>query len=74
MGGAPAGAQLPKLAFAPDKLLQLQQQYLKDATELWNQSLHANPPVTDRRFAGDAWGHNPVAAFSAAAYLLNART
>ncbi|MGE0330039.1 MAG: PHA/PHB synthase family protein [Ramlibacter sp.] len=74
MGGATAGAQLPKLAFAPDKLQQLQQQYLKEATELWNQSLHANPTAADRRFAGDAWGHNPVAAFSAAAYLLNART
>ncbi len=74
MGGATAGVPLPKLAFAPDKLQQLQQQYLKEATELWNQSLHANPPATDRRFAGDAWGHNPVAAFSAAAYLLNART
>jgi polyhydroxyalkanoate synthase len=58
----------------PDKLQQLQQQYLKDATELWNQSLHANPPSTDRRFSADAWGHNPMAAFSAAAYLLNART
>ncbi len=75
MGGAVGGAaQAPKLAFAPDKLQQLQQQYLKDATELWNQSLHANPPSTDRRFSADAWGHNPIAAFSAAAYLLNART
>ncbi len=73
MGGLAAGAQAPKLAFSPDKLEQLQQQYLKEATELWNQSLHANPPATDRRFSADAWSHNPVAAFSAAAYLLNAR-
>ena len=72
--GAALPTAAPQLKFSPDKLKTLQQQYLKDATELWNQSLHANPPVTDRRFAGDAWGHNPVAAFSAAAYLLNART
>ncbi len=74
LGAVAGGAQAPKLAFSPDKLQQLQQQYLKESTELWNQSLHANPPSADRRFAGDAWGHNPVAAFSAAAYLLNART
>ena len=74
MGAAAAGAQAPKLAFSPDKLQQLQQQYLKEATDLWNQSLHANPPSSDRRFSADAWSHNPVAAFSAAAYLLNART
>jgi polyhydroxyalkanoate synthase len=74
MGAAATGAQAPKLAFSPDKLQQLQQQYLKEATELWNQSLHANPAAPDRRFAADAWSHNPVAAFSAAAYLLNART
>jgi polyhydroxyalkanoate synthase len=62
------------LALAADKLQQLQQQYLQQATELWNQGLHANPVSSDKRFAGDAWGHNPVAAFSAATYLLNART
>ena len=28
----------------------------------------------DKRFAGEAWGSNPVASFSAAVYLLNART
>src|SRR5690606_36990146 len=31
-------------------------------------------PQTDRLFAGDAWSSNPVAAFTAATYLLNART
>jgi polyhydroxyalkanoate synthase len=30
--------------------------------------------LKDRRFAGEAWSHNPVAAYTAAAYLLNART
>jgi polyhydroxyalkanoate synthase len=67
-------ASPPQLSFAPDKLAALQQAYLKEATELWNQGLKANPVVPDKRFASEAWAHNPVAAFSAAIYLLNART
>lgn len=67
-------ASLPQLSFTPDKLAALQQAYLKEATELWNQGLKANPVVPDKRFASEAWAHNPVAAFSAAIYLLNART
>ena len=72
-----AGTQdtsLPQLSFAPDKLAALQQAYVKEAAELWNQGLKANPVVPDKRFASEAWAHNPVAAFSAAIYLLNART
>ena len=71
--GAPTG-QLPKLSFTPEKLAQLQQAYVKDATELWNQSLQGSPKTKDRRFSGSAWTENPMAAFSAAVYLLNART
>jgi polyhydroxyalkanoate synthase len=41
---------------------------------LWNQGLQANPTLKDRRFNGEAWSQNPIAAFSAASYLLNART
>lgn len=62
------------VTMAPDRLQTLQQQYLKEAAELWNRGLQAAPVVKDRRFVGDAWASNPVAAFSAAAYLLNART
>lgn len=64
----------PPLSFSPSKLQELQQQYLKDAAQLWNQGLQSNPVNTDKRFSADAWSNNPVAAFSAAAYLLNART
>ena len=64
----------PPVTLPPERLQALHQQYLKEAAELWNQGLHANPVVKDRRFAGDAWTSNPVAAFSAASYLLNART
>ena len=64
----------PALSFSPEKLEALQKQYISEATELWNQSLQGKPEVKDRRFKGDAWGQNPMAAFTAAAYLLNTRT
>ena len=72
MGATPNG--MPQLTFAPDKLQELQQQYLTEASALWNQSLHATPQVKDRRFSGEAWRHNPMSAFAAAVYLLNTRT
>lgn len=64
----------PQIKFSPEKLQELQQQYLKDAAELWMQSLQGATQPADKRFAAQAWSANPVAAFSAAAYLLNART
>ena len=75
LGGLP-GAQmtLPQLRFVPEKLQALQTHYFSDAAEIWNQSLHNSLQIKDRRFAGDAWNANPVAAFNAAVYLLNART
>jgi polyhydroxyalkanoate synthase subunit PhaC len=62
-----------KVSFDPAKLLEIQNQYLKDVAGLWNQGASVQPKG-DRRFADEAWSNNPVAAFSAAAYLLNART
>ena len=70
---APAAAP-PKIRFSPEKLQELQQQYLQEAAGLWEQSLHGTAPARDKRFEGKAWENNPVAAFSAAAYLLNTRT
>ena len=72
--GAPGQPNLPKIQVSPTRLQELQQQYLKDAADLWNQGLNGAPVVKDRRFSAEAWGTNPMAAFSAAAYLLNART
>ncbi len=63
-------AQAPKISFAPEKLQELQQQYLKEAAGLWSQGA---AKADDKRFAAEAWSTNPVAAFSAAAYLLNTR-
>ena len=47
--------EMPQLTFAPDKLLELQRNYIKEANELWNQCLHASPQLKDRRFKGEAW-------------------
>ncbi|MGQ9723778.1 MAG: class I poly(R)-hydroxyalkanoic acid synthase [Tepidimonas sp.] len=58
----------------PRAWVEIQQDYLREAGELWRQGLQVQPPRGDRRFAADAWARNPVAAFSAALYLLNART
>ena len=68
------GAAVP-LQIPAEKLQQVQQQYLEEAKALWNQSLQASTlAASDKRFSGEGWQSNPVAAFSAATYLLNART
>ncbi|WP_114970491.1 class I poly(R)-hydroxyalkanoic acid synthase [Rhodoferax ferrireducens] len=63
----------PQINFSHEKLQELQQQYLKDATGLLTQGVPGLPQPADKRFAAPAWGENPMAAFSAAAYLLNSR-
>lgn len=55
------------------KLAEIQQSYLHELAHIWNQGLEIKLPK-DRRFASEAWGSNPMAAFNAAMYLLNART
>ncbi|WP_432731931.1 class I poly(R)-hydroxyalkanoic acid synthase [Variovorax sp. W6] len=69
----PQMPELPRFSIDPEKLQSIQQQYLAEATELWRKGFDAKPEG-DKRFAGDAWGHNPLSAFSAAVYLLNGRT
>ena len=65
---------MPQIAMSPVKMQELQQQYLRDAAELWNNTLSGTAALGDKRFSAPAWSKNPVAAFSAASYLLNART
>ena len=74
MGMLAQGGETPQVGFAPDKLLRIQQDYVREAAELWNQTLQANFSLQDKRFKGEAWARNPLASFSAAVYLLNART
>jgi polyhydroxyalkanoate synthase subunit PhaC len=66
---APNGA----ITFSPEKVAALQQAYLREAADLWNHGL-SGVAAGDKRFASEDWGANPVAAFSAATYLLNGRT
>ncbi|MBC7549002.1 MAG: class I poly(R)-hydroxyalkanoic acid synthase, partial [Polaromonas sp.] len=76
--GTPGKAKAPEpLQFDKVALEKIQQTYLADAAALWNQSVQAGnaiPIASDKRFANTAWNESPVAKFSAAAYLLNART
>ena len=76
LGAAVPGAagKAPEIHFAPEKLQALQQQYLQDAMGMFSQGFATPPATADKRFSGEAWGSNPIAAYSAAVYLLNART
>jgi polyhydroxyalkanoate synthase len=75
-----SGLKLPAQAIG-----ELQSDYIKQATELWNGALarlpvpgvpatESQPKLPDRRFAADDWAGNPAAAYLAQTYLLNART
>jgi len=77
-----SGLTLPQTSMSD-----LQGEYLKQATALWNGTLEAlsttgtdgqeakvHKPVGDRRFSAKDWGANPSAAYTAQMYLLNART
>jgi polyhydroxyalkanoate synthase len=72
---------LSGLSLQPQQLAQMQGEYLKNVTEIWNHSLQQlsgdgkeAAAIGDRRFAGQAWLQNPAAAYTAQMYLLNART
>jgi polyhydroxyalkanoate synthase len=63
-----AGAMLK-----PEKLEALRADYLAKAAVLWQDFLASKTPVLkDRRFSAPEWTANPMSAFSAASYLLNA--
>src|SRR4051794_8150450 len=72
-GATPSLPAFPHLTFSQDSLQALQQAYLKEASELWNGGLSGKATAADKRFATEAWAANPVAAFSAAIYMLNGR-
>ncbi|MDQ3270786.1 MAG: alpha/beta fold hydrolase, partial [Pseudomonadota bacterium] len=75
IGMATPQAAPPPLQIDPHKLLEIQKKYLEDISALWNSGLQSGTQgLADRRFAAEAWHQNPVAQFSASAYLLNART
>ena len=67
------GASLPVVQMEPAKLQALQQEYMQEAAALWTAGLRA-PVPKDRRFGAEAWSENPLSAFTAAIYALNAKT
>ena len=72
--GILAPAAPPEVHIAPDKLQALQQQYLQDLMAMFSHGFAAPAPNKDKRFAGEAWASNPLAAQIAAMYQLNTRT
>ena len=73
---------LTGLSLPMPQLTQIQSDYIRNATEMWNQSLQglqgdaagSAKKVADKRFAASEWQTNPAAAMTAQMYLLNART
>ncbi len=67
---------IPGLKLSPEKLLELQQDYVKRLSALWDDFLEHPErnaaPIKDGRFSDPAWQQNSLAAFLARAYLLNA--
>ncbi|GAC1522763.1 MAG: class I poly(R)-hydroxyalkanoic acid synthase [Collimonas sp.] len=72
-GGA-AGLGDLGISLDPTRLEKLQAEYTQQMSALWQDMLASRiPAIADRRFSAAAWHGNPVYAFNAAAYLLNAR-
>ncbi len=67
-------ATAPQIHFDAARLQKVQEDYLKSATALWNEGIKGNFHFKDKRFASEAWPHNPMAAYAAAVYLLNSNT
>jgi polyhydroxyalkanoate synthase subunit PhaC len=58
----------------PSAVARLQTDYMQQLSSLWQELLGSkSPTVADRRFAAPEWQSNPLHAFNAATYLLNAR-
>ena len=72
--GSGVSAKAPEIHFAPEKLQELQQDYSKEALGLFSEGFKPPKLTGDRRFADAAWNDNPMAAYAAAVYMLNART
>jgi polyhydroxyalkanoate synthase subunit PhaC len=72
-----------QLSLPGEMISQIQGDYVKEATQIWNRCVlkpeeGADHPVAhtlgDRRFAADDWVRQPMNAFLASMYLLNAKT
>ena len=62
------------VGMAPEAVEQLKSEYMESFGALWQDFLNGKAPaVADRRFSSPAWQGNPMTAFNAASYLLNAK-
>jgi polyhydroxyalkanoate synthase subunit PhaC len=58
----------------PETLKKIELDYMTQVGQLWQDFLMAKAPVLeDRRFSAPEWRANPLSAFQAASYLLNAQ-
>ena len=74
LGTAMSMPSASPVSFAADKLAELQQQYMEEVRNFWNQGINPQIPAgNDRRFAGDSWAQNPLSAYSVTAYQMQAR-
>lgn len=61
------------VSIKPEKLDALRADYLQKAGALWQDFISSRlPALSDRRFSSKEWMANPLTAFHAASYLLNA--
>jgi len=57
----------------PSRLDTIRDDYLGKSTQLWQEFISGKvPSLHDRRFSASEWSANPLSAFAAASYLLNA--
>ena len=74
LGANAVGSNGAPISFDTDKMKTLQAEYAKDVMALWTEGAKGAVAVPkDKRFAADAWNTNPMAAFSASSYALNAK-
>jgi polyhydroxyalkanoate synthase len=60
------------VSIAPARLDALRQDYLRKAGQLWQDFMTGKtPPLHDKRFSSSEWTASPLAAITAASYLLN---
>ncbi len=72
----PSSEGLAGVHIDPARLLEIQQDYVREASALWNGMVTPGAKAVslkDRRFASEAWSANPLASFAAASYLVNAK-
>ena len=76
LGQLPPVVRVPGFTLSPERLLEIQQQYLERLNGLWTDFLEhpekSSVPIADGRFSDPEWQHNSLSAFLARAYLLNA--